>query len=108
MIIGYRWWILIWYGLLLIGAAGLLASIYWGRETQWRNLDEVLRAIGTVTVSTGMLLLLYGMMQAFAQLLLVLALIAFVLAFVLGRRERFHIERPREPADDAEDGDDPA
>ena len=49
-------------------------------------MDELLRAIGTIVVSTGMLLLLYGVASTFAQVLLLLALVCFVLAFIYGRR----------------------
>lgn len=86
MIIGLRYWILIWYAILGIGLLGLLASLYWGRQTHWKNADEILRAIGTVTVSAGMLLLLYRSAGGLGESLLIVALCCFVLAFVLGRR----------------------
>lgn len=96
MIVGRRYWILIWYGILLLGILGLLASVHWGRRTHWRNLDEVLRAVGTILVSVGMLVLLYPLPWSYAGLLgeglLGVALVAFVAAFVLGRRA----ERERE------------
>ncbi len=91
MIIGKRYWIWIWYGILALGVVGLIGAIHWGLKTRWRNLDEVLRGIGTVAVSVGMLLLLYGTGAGAGQTLLVAALIAFVLAFALGR------ERARQP-----------
>ena len=90
MIVGRRYWILIWYGILLLGVLGLIASVHWGRRTHWRNLDEVLRAIGTILVSIGMLVLLYPLRWAYAGLLgetlLGVALVAFGAAFVLGRQ----------------------
>ena len=64
MIAGRRYWILIWYGFLLIGVAGAVASAYWGRRTHGRNLDEILRALATILLSVGMLLLLYGVAVA--------------------------------------------
>ncbi len=88
MIIGLRYWILIWYVLLLIGVVGLVAALYWARQTRGRNLDEILRAFGTITVSIGMLLLLYGVDGGVAQALLLVALGSFVAAVVVGRRNR--------------------
>ena len=85
--IGRRYWILIWYGILVIGVVGLIVAAYWGRRTRWKNADEVLRAVGTITVSAGMVLLLYGVADGAAQALLVGSLFAFVLAFILGRRQ---------------------
>ncbi|MBS1241707.1 MAG: hypothetical protein H6R40_1134 [Gemmatimonadetes bacterium] len=86
MIAGLRYWILIWYGILLLGVVGLGGALYWGRQTHWKNLDEVFRGVGTITVSVGMLLLLYQVQIGLGQLLLVLALACFVLAFIFGRR----------------------
>lgn len=86
MVAGRRIWIVIWYGILLLGILGFWASVYWGRQTHWKNLDELLRACGTVTVSVGMLLLLYGISGWIGESLLVLALVLFGLAFLLGRR----------------------
>lgn len=85
--IGKRYWIWIWYAIMAIGVVGLLAALDWGRKTKWRNLDEVLRGIGTITVSVGMLLLLHGTGGGAGQTLLLAALIAFVLAFAVGREE---------------------
>ena len=86
MVVGRRFWNLIWYGILLLGMLGLVPSLYWGRRTHWKNLDEMIRAIGTITVSIGMLMLLNGVGGALGQLLLVVALVCFVVAFVLGRK----------------------
>lgn len=96
--IGRSYWILIWYGILGIGMIGLVASIYWGRQTKWKNADEVLRAVGTVAVSLGMVLLLKRVTGGLAQGLLILALFSFVLAFILGRRP----EADRPPSEDEE------
>ena len=86
MIFGHRFWILVWYGILLLGLLGFAASVYWGRQTHWKNLDEFLRAIGTILVSVGMILLLEGVWMLVGQVLLLLALIAFIGAFVQGRK----------------------
>lgn len=87
MVAGRSFWIVIWYGIMLLGLLGFGASIYWGRETNWKNLDELLRAIGTIVVSSGMLLLLYGVATGFGQALLVAALFCFVGAFIFGRKD---------------------
>jgi hypothetical protein len=90
MVAGRKYWILIWYGILLLGVLGLWASVYWARRTAWKNVDEVLRGAGTILVSVGMLLLLHQpagpLWETTGEILLVDALICFVAAFVLGRR----------------------
>jgi hypothetical protein len=90
VIVGRRFWILIWYGILLVGILGLVASVHWGRRTRWKNLDEVLRATGTILVSVGMLVLLYPLPWVYAgwlgEAMLATALVGFVAAFILGRR----------------------
>lgn len=86
MIAGLQYWILVWYGILLLGLAGLGAALFWGQRTAWKNLDEVFRGLGTVLVSGGMLLLLYRLAMPVGQLLLVLALACFVLAIIFARR----------------------
>jgi|CXWL01.1.fsa_nt_gi hypothetical protein len=96
--IGKRYWIWIWYAILAIGVIGLLAAIDWGRQIKWRNLDEILRGIGTITVSIGMLFLLNGTGRGAGQTLLLASLIAFVLAFAVGR----------EPAQSPPRNDDPS
>ena len=101
-IIGRGYWILIWYGILTIGVVGLLAALYWAKQTRGKNLDEILRACGTITISVGMLLLLYELDGGLGQALLVIALVCFVLAFVVGRRRG-----PPEPPRDPEIDDDP-
>ena len=45
MVAGHAYWVVIWIGILLLGLLGFGASIYWGRETRWKNLDEFLRAV---------------------------------------------------------------
>ncbi len=99
MIAGRKYWIVIWYGILLLGLLGQWASIYWARRTRWQNLDEVLRAFGTVLVSVGMLILLYqpaeSLWNTVAMVLLFDALLCFITAFVLGRRvDRARAETP--------------
>lgn len=86
MVAGRRVWIIIWYGMLLLGVLGLVASLYWARRTHWRNLDEFLRAIGTVLVSTGMLILLHGAGDVIGTSLMLGAVGAFVAAFIVGRQ----------------------
>ncbi len=82
-----RWiWIAIWSGLLLLGGVGLIGALQWGRETHWRNLDEVLRGAGTVLVSAGMILFLHGTAQPVSLFLMFLSLICFVGAFMAGKR----------------------
>ncbi len=95
--IGKRWWILIWYGILLLGVVGLVMAVNWGRHVRWRNLDEILRGIGTITCSAGMLLLLHGSGTGAGQTLLLAALIAFILAFITGREH--DRPSPRTPPD---------
>jgi len=97
MIIGHRWWIVIWYGILLTGSVGLAAAVYWGRRTSWQNLDEILRAAGTILVSLGMLLILHDRDGSGAEALLVTALLAFVAAFVVGRRGAYQLRQQRAP-----------
>ncbi len=104
MVAGRSYWIAIWYGILFLGVLGLWSSLYWGRQTHWKNVDELLRAIGTITVSAGMLLLLNGLVTGLGQLLLLLALICFIVAFVLGRKAR-PAPPERDPGDDYDDHD---
>jgi hypothetical protein len=104
MVFARTYWIAIWYGILFLGVLGLWSSVYWGRQTRWKNLDELLRAIGTITVSIGMLLLLKRVMTSLGQVLLVLALICFIAAFVLGRKSR-PAAPERDPEDDYGDDD---
>jgi hypothetical protein len=95
--IGKRWWIVIWYGILLLGVAGTIMAVNWGRLTRWKNLDEILRGVGTITCSTGMLLLLHSSGTGAAQTLLLAALIAFVMAFIIGREQDKLTRRPPDP-----------
>ncbi len=88
MVAGRNFWIVVWFGIMLLGLLGFGASIYWGLETGWKNIDELLRGIGTIVVSTGMLLLLYGVATGFGEVLLVVALFCFVSAFIAGRKSR--------------------
>jgi hypothetical protein len=79
-------WIWIWAGLLLLGLLGLFGAVQWGKETHWRNLDEVLRGAGTVAVSLGMIFFLSGFVQLLGLALIFLALTFFVGAFIVGKR----------------------
>ena len=96
--IGHTYWVWIWYGILGIGLVGLVPALHWGRRTHWRNLDELLRATGTVTVSTGMILLLRQHTPVFGYLLLFVSLVMFIAAFVVGRRGEH--EHPYTRSDD--------
>lgn len=88
MIAGRRYWIIIWYGFLLIGMAGTVASVYWGRRTRGGNLDEILRALATVILSVGMLLLLHEVAPLPGRALLGVAIALFIGAFWTGRPPR--------------------
>lgn len=88
MIAGRRYWILIWYGFLLIGVAGAVASAYWGRRYPGRNRDEILRAFATIVLSAGMLLLLYNVAVVTGRVLLGVAVVLFFSAFWVGRFPR--------------------
>ncbi len=85
MITGRRYWVWIWWGILALGVVGLAGAIHWGIQTRWKNLDEVLRGIGTIAVSAGMLLLLNNTGGGAGETLMVAAMIAFILAFAIGR-----------------------
>ncbi len=102
--IGLRWWIMIWYGIGALGLVGLIMAINWGRQTAWRNADEVLRGIGTIAVSGGMLLLLYQVEGGAGYSLLLGALIAFVLAFIVGREHEREAAHKTEEARKTDDG----
>ena len=99
MIIGRRYWIFIWYGILALGLVGLASSVFWGRATRWRNLDEILRAVGTVCVSVGMLVLLNSGVEWVGESLLAASLISFVLALFLGLPPKGN-QPPEEPGGD--------
>ena len=86
MVFGRQYWIWIWYGIFLLGLLGLIASVYWGRRTHFKNLEEIFRAVGTILVSLGMVFLLRQIWVLLGQILLVVALGCFVAAFILGRR----------------------
>ena len=102
MVGGRGFWILVWYGILVLGLIGLWASVLWGRRLKWQHLDEFLRAIGTVQVSIGMLMLLYGVAVQVATGLLGLAFGVFVAAFVAGRNISLS-HRRHDDADGASD-----
>lgn len=88
-ILGLQFWVAAWYFILVLGCAGLVGAVWGRREVEWHGPDEVLRGIGTVAVSIGMLVLLHGLAPGAALILLALAATSFVLA----HRHR----RPRRP-----------
>jgi uncharacterized membrane protein YesL len=94
MIRGHTYWVWIWFGILGLGVIGLVPALQWGRQTSWRNQDEIARGIGTILVSIGMLLLLYDLLTALALPLFILALAAFVFAFIRGRRAEKERQKP--------------
>ena len=87
---GRTLWIVLCYAILALGSIGLVGALLWGPDLRWRNLDELLRGLGTVLVSGGMLAVLYGADAAVGQGLLALALAVFAAAYGLGdpRRQR--------------------
>jgi hypothetical protein len=90
-----RWvWVAIWVGLLLLGSLGLIGALQWGRETNWRNLDEVLRGAGTVLVSAGMIMFLQGISPIGGLVLMFLSLVCFVGAFMAGKKLDDHTRPP--------------
>ena len=94
MILGHRYWVWIWSGILLLGLLGFFPALHWGRQTHWKNLDELLRAAGTIVVAAGILLLLFGFLVPLSYFLLFLALGAFVAAFITGRKPE---RKPEDP-----------
>jgi hypothetical protein len=87
---GRTLWIVLWYAILALGSLGLLGALFWGPDLRWRNLDEILRGVGTVVASAGMLTVLYGADGTVGQTLLASALVTFVAAYAVGdpRRRR--------------------
>jgi hypothetical protein len=86
MIAGRHYWVWIWVGILVLGVAGFVPAVNWGRYTNWKNMDEILRGGGTIFVSVGMILLLLSLVPILGSLLLFFALIQFVVAFIVGRK----------------------
>lgn len=86
MIAGRQYWIMIWYGILALGVLGLWSALFWARRTRWQNVDELLRAAGTILVSSGMLMLLNSVGGIWGQGLLALSLACFLTALLVGRR----------------------
>ena len=95
-----RYWIWIWYGILALGVIGLVPALHWGRRTHWKNLDEVLRGLGTISTSVGMLLLLSQVVVPLAYILLGIALGSFIGAFVWGRRLENQRKKQTPPTQD--------
>ncbi len=85
-ILGLRFWVFAWYVILLVGALGLIGAWAWGRRTGWRNRDEVVRGVGTILLSLGMILLLNGSALRLGAALVGLATGAFVVAFLQGSK----------------------
>ncbi len=83
-----RWiWVWVWGALLVVGLLGLAGALQWGRETHWKNMDEILRGLGTVLVSVGMIFFLKGISQLGGIILIFLALACFVAAMLAGKRD---------------------
>lgn len=101
MLVGRRYWIWVWFAILALGVFGLAGAIHWGLQTKWRNLEEVLRGVGTICVSVGMLLLLYHTGGGAGETLMLAALIAFILAFTVGRDRRPSNSPPLDPPTDS-------
>jgi hypothetical protein len=85
-IFGRSYWVYIWYGILALGVLGFIPALQWGRETHWKNLDEILRGFGTICVSLGMIFLLGTSHAVAGYFLLLLAVAAFIGAFAFGRK----------------------
>ncbi|MEO8635983.1 MAG: hypothetical protein ABI587_11965 [Gemmatimonadales bacterium] len=81
---GRTFWSWVWVAILALGALGFVPAIQWGRVTRWRNLDEVLRGAGTLSVAIGMLILLQTQLNSLGVGLLVLSLVLFIAAFLAG------------------------
>jgi hypothetical protein len=95
MVFGRQYWIWIWYGIFLLGVLGLVASVYWGRRTHFKNKEEIFRAVGTILVSLAMVMLLRGIWVLLGQISLLVAVACFIAAFILGRRaEAARNDRP--------------
>jgi hypothetical protein len=67
---GRTLWIVLWYAILALGSLGLLGALFWGPDLRWRNLDEILRGLGTVVASAGMLTVLHGASVTLGETLL--------------------------------------
>src|SRR5688572_21952199 len=85
---GRTLWIVLWYAILALGFLGLLGAFFWGPDLRWRNLDELLRGMGTIIVSVGMLAVLYGADPILGQGLLMLAVGIFASAYAVGDPKR--------------------
>ena len=91
---GRTLWIVLCYALLALGLVGLLGALFWGPDLRWRNLDELLRGLGTVMVSSGMLVALYGADPVVGQGLLALAMGVFAAAYAVGDPRRRRNRKP--------------
>ncbi len=87
MIAGRTFWVWVWVGIMGLGILGFVPALQWARHHRWSNLDEVLRGVGTMLVSGGMLVLLLTARNLLGLALLVLALACFAGAFIAGRRQ---------------------
>jgi protein-S-isoprenylcysteine O-methyltransferase Ste14 len=87
VIFGRTYWVWIWVAILLLGIAGFVPAVNWGRYTHWKNVDEILRGGGTILVSIGMILLLTSTLPILGFLLLFVSLLLFVAAFIVGRKD---------------------
>ncbi|MCU0621305.1 MAG: hypothetical protein MUC69_07375 [Gemmatimonadales bacterium] len=85
---GLEFWIVCWYAILALGVIGLAGSLLWGPGLRWRNADEILRGIGTVVVSLGMLVVLHWGLVEVGEALLAAAVGIFASAYNVSQRVR--------------------
>lgn len=88
---GLQFWVAVWYLILALGVMGLVGALPWGRREAWRGREEILRGVGTVAVSVGMLLLLHGISPRAAQALLAAAVASFLMALRHRRPRRTYL-----------------